>query len=166
MLGRKHGEIKKGGVENFFPVELQGSGQADSGWAAVHSPCGSGGLLAMGIYGTPDHWGVEREQSQASGPHRGQRCQVVAIRHHRMSLDTTEELRMGEGPRGGLVCSRVKGRRVQEGEMLDGFHPSKSLWSGQVAGNTDRPSWGRWLDVAYSIVLTQRILMSRDGLWF
>ena len=55
MLGRKHGEIKEGGVENFFPVELQGSGQADSGWAAVHSPCGSGGLLAMGIYGTPDH---------------------------------------------------------------------------------------------------------------
>ena len=60
---------------------------------------------------------------------RGQRCQVVAIRHHRMSLDTTEELRMGEGPRGGLVSPGPKGEEGRGTGKCCVF-PMQNPWSG------------------------------------
>ena len=43
--------------------------------------------------------GLGREQSRMPGLHGGQGQQVLALGHHRTSLDTAEELRMG----GGLV---------------------------------------------------------------
>jgi hypothetical protein len=73
--------------------------------------------------------GVEREQSGVPGLHRSQEQQVLALGHHRMLLDTEEELRTGRGPGGSSVCPRVKEKRGQEEKALGSSHQGESLAS-------------------------------------
>ena len=72
--------------------------------------------------------GVEREQSRVPGPHGSQGRQVLALGHHKMSLDTAEKLRMGGGPRVAVVPGA-------QGKVLGGSCVGKSPWSGLAAGN-------------------------------
>jgi hypothetical protein len=53
--------------------------------------------------------GVGREQSRVPGPRGGQGQQVLALGHHRTSLNTEKELRMGEDSQGGSG-SKQKGK--------------------------------------------------------
>ena len=59
----------------------------------------------------PQFTGVEREQSEVPGLYESQGRQVLAVGHLRTLIDSTEELRMGGGPRRGSVCAGAEGKR-------------------------------------------------------
>jgi hypothetical protein len=98
-VGTGCGEIK--GVEETLVLpELRETGWADAGERhALSMPpewepgCGRPQNPVLGRVG------VEREQSGIPGPHGVQGQQVLALGHHRTSLDNSEELRTGGGPR-------------------------------------------------------------------
>jgi hypothetical protein len=94
-------EIKGGGREPVAHQSLGALGRQTRG-TAVRSPHSPRWMSGCGKPQNPSPWGVEREQSEVSGPHGGHRRQVLALGHCKMSLDTAEELRTKLGSWGQL----------------------------------------------------------------
>ena len=89
----------------YIPPELRSSGQADTGDCCVLCACSLHCWVGVWLWEAtePQSAGVEMEQSGVPEPHRVQGQQVLALGHHRMLLDTVEELRTGGDPRGSSV---------------------------------------------------------------
>ena len=97
-----------------------------------HSPGWVSGCVKPRTQSTGVGWAgvvVEREQPKVSGPHGGQRCQVLSLGYPRTLLDTSEELRIKWGPWGQLGHPwGQKEERAGEGG-LGGSHSGESFWS-------------------------------------